>query len=118
MKKLLTIAIMLSFAFHAYAQTGDQKAVEVGDVLTINEPSAQKFKHIHFPRANFIIKKGGIANYKSLSGDRVEVTAIHTKADGTKEVVLKRVNGHKFFNSYPTVKADIDKALKAGELRF
>ena len=118
MKKLSILTITLLFGFQTQAQTPVQKFVEVGTILTITQPSAQKFKHIHFPKENFIIKRGGIANYKSVYGNRVLVTAIEKKSDGSQEVVLQRVDGRKFFNSHASVKADIDKALKTGELKL
>ncbi|MDT0650333.1 hypothetical protein [Autumnicola edwardsiae] len=117
MRKLLLITLSLFFAFHMQGQEMDNKVdVEVGSIVEINKPQAYGFKHIHFPRANFIIKRGGIANYNSMKGHRVEITAIETKNDGTRQVELKRVDGRKFFRNYATVKADIDKALKAGEI--
>jgi hypothetical protein len=51
-----------------------------------------------------------------MKGHRVKITAIETKNDGTRQVELKRVDGRKFFRNYATVKADIDKALEAGEI--
>ncbi|MBM1107642.1 hypothetical protein JQC67_15910 [Aurantibacter crassamenti] len=90
--------------------------VRVGDVFKIGSPQTQTFKHINFPRANFIIKRGGIANYKSVTGNLVEVTAIKEKKDGTTEVTLKRKDGSRFFGSHTAVEADIYEAVNSGEL--
>ncbi|MDT0690856.1 hypothetical protein RM549_13745 [Salegentibacter sp. F188] len=116
MKKLLIFTLSLFLGFQMQAQEIDNNNVEVGTILEINEAEAYGFKHIHFPRPNFIIKRGGIANYNSVEGNRVEITAVTTKKDGTREVELKRVDGRKFFRNFATVKADIDEALESGEM--
>jgi hypothetical protein len=115
MRNLLIIPIMLIFSFQVEAQNQTQP-VTVGDVLVINQTENQDFKSLDLPRANFIIKKGGIANYKSLIGNRVKVTAVETNDAGETTVILKREDGRKFFRSHPTISANIDEALKNGEL--
>ncbi|TDN83080.1 hypothetical protein DET49_12250 [Salegentibacter sp. 24] len=115
MKNILIIPIMLIFTFQMEAQSQTQ-SVKVGDVLVINQPENQSFESLKLPRANFIIKKGGIANYKSLIGNRVKVTEIQTNAAGGVEVVLKREDGRKFFRTHTVISAKIDEALENGEL--
>lgn len=90
--------------------------VQIGDVFEIGKPEANKYKHIEFPRANFIIKRGGIANYRSVLGEKVVVSSIKEKKNGTTEVRIKRANGNRFFGSHPSVTVDIDEALNSGEL--
>ncbi|MFT0714050.1 hypothetical protein [Flagellimonas lutimaris] len=98
------------------AQSINPQEVKVGDVLEIGRPDATKFKHIDFPRANFIIKKGGIANYKAVVGNKVVVTEVKEKKDGTLVVRIKKADGRRFFNSHPIVEADLKEALESGEL--
>ncbi|KAA2217435.1 MULTISPECIES: hypothetical protein [Maribacter] len=101
------------------AQVSDEQTridVKVGDVFEIGKPETNKYKHIEFPRANFIIKRGGIANYKSVLGEKVVVSSIKEKRNGTTEVRIKKVDGHRFFGSHPSVTVDIDEALNSGEL--
>lgn len=93
-----------------------QENVKVGDVLEIGSPEARTYKHIDFPRANFIIKRGGIANYKNLKGQKVVVTAVEEKKDGSKEIKLRKENGSRFFHSHTVVAANYRKALESGEL--
>ena len=114
MKNLLLITFLL-FCVSTF-QAQEKKDYEVGEILKIEKPSTREFNHIHFPRANFIIKKGGIVNYNRIYGEEVEIVAIETKDDGTKQARLKRTDGRKFFQRYSTVLADIDKALEAGEI--
>ena len=115
MKKavLLTLGLLLFINMNAQ-DTSDQ--ISIGDIMVINEPSGADFNHIHFPRKNFIIKRGGIADMKSVYGNYVMVTDIKVKKDGSTEVTLQRKNGRKFFRSFPTVKANLEKALADGEL--
>jgi hypothetical protein len=91
--------------------------VEVGDMLEIGRPLAPWYKHIDFPRPNFIIKRGGIANYKRVEGNKVIVTSIKEKKDGSVQIKIKRADGSRFFGSHTMVSADLKDALKTGELR-
>lgn len=115
MKNLLFIPIMLLFAFQVEAQDQTQP-VTVGDILVINQPEDLKFKSLQLPKANFIIKKGGIANYKSLIGNKVRVTEVTTNDAGETKVVLEREDGRKFFRTHSAITANINDALENGEL--
>ncbi len=99
------------------AQDQQQVAVQEGAIFTIGNPSSAKYRHINFPRKNFIIKRGGIANMKALKGKKVEVVRYAYTSDGRTEVTLKPLDGGKFFRHFPTVKAHLEDALRLGELR-
>ncbi len=117
MKKLIFIPIMILMVLPLQAQNEPQ--VEVGDILTISQPEeGNNFKHLNLPKANFIIKKGGIANYKSIINNRVEVVDIKTDANGDQKVILKREDGRKFFRSFPTISANLEDSMEAGELKI
>lgn len=94
-----------------------QTDVKVGDVLEIGKPESKTYRHIDFPRANFIIKRGGIANYEAVEGEKVVVTSIQEKKNGTTQIKLKRTDGGRFFGSHKVVSADIKEALASGELQ-
>lgn len=113
------IILLFSVSLINAQETTNQKStdVQVGDVLEIGSPEAEMFKHIDFPRANFIIKRGGIANYKSVEGNKVVVTSIKEKKDGTTQVKIKREDGGRFFGSHKFVAADFKDAVKSGELQ-
>ena len=120
MKQLFFIVLMVLGTISLNAQNAKQvvhEEVEVGDILRIGEPDASRFQHIEFPRPNFIIKKGGIANYKRVEGDKVVVTSIKETKDGTIEVQIKLANGGRFFRTHSVVTADLKNALESGELR-
>ena len=90
--------------------------------LSINAQSdrpevVKEVKDIDFPRANTIIKNGGIANYKKMEGVKVVVTAVKEKKDGTLQVKIKRTDGGRFFGIHTVVSADLRDALESGELR-
>ncbi|GAA4278102.1 hypothetical protein [Aquimarina mytili] len=112
MKKLIFITL-LSF-FSAQGQE-NIKDIVVGDILTVGAPSAMHYKHIYFPKTNFIIKKGGIPNYKALIGNRVIVTGVDKK-DGYTKISFKKDDGRKFFNSITIVNANLEEALKEKEI--
>ncbi|QCX41050.1 hypothetical protein FF125_10985 [Aureibaculum algae] len=90
--------------------------VKEGDVLKIGKPIVKEYKHIKFPKSNFIIKRGGIVSYQNIVGSLVLVTGVKEKKDGTKIVKISRNDGGRFFGSHTVVKVDIDNALKSGEL--
>ncbi len=90
--------------------------VQVGDIFKIGDSEAPRYEHIKFPRPNFIIKRGGVANYKGLPGNKVVVTSVEEKMDGTLIVKIKRADGGRFFGSHWEVSADLKGALETGEL--
>ncbi|WP_349352256.1 MULTISPECIES: hypothetical protein [unclassified Flagellimonas] len=116
MRKIILALLFVVATTNINAQNANPQDIKVGDVLEIGKPDTPKFKHIDFPRANFIIKKGGIANYKTVVGNKVVVTDIKEKKDGTVVVKIKKTDGKRFFNSHPVVKADLKDALESGEL--
>lgn len=118
MIKYVVIALFSIGALQAQQNTTTaSNDIAVGDVLQIGEPVVSQYKHIDFPRANFIIKSGGIADFKTVKGNHVVVTAISENANGETKVTLKRKDGRKFFRNYATVDADLAGALNDGELR-
>ncbi|WP_375323394.1 hypothetical protein [Flagellimonas sp. GZD32] len=119
MRQIILALMFVMTTAMVKAQTNQNvefQKVEVGDVFEIGRPETPTYKHIDFPRANFIIKKGGIANYKTVEGNKVVVTAIKEAKDGTLQVKIKRTDGRKFFNTHAVVSADIQSALQSGEL--
>lgn len=96
--------------------TTEIEDLEVGSVLMIGSPSANLYEHIEVPRKNFIIKKGGIPNYKTLFESKVIISKMEEMPDGTKVVHLKRQNGKRFFNSHSYIKARLKEALDTEEL--
>ncbi|SDB52078.1 hypothetical protein SAMN03097699_1878 [Flavobacteriaceae bacterium MAR_2010_188] len=98
-----------------YGQTSASEFSK-GDVFQIGSANDDNYKHINFPRANFIIKKGGIANYNNIKGQKVVVTSVKEKNDGKKVATIKRVDSRRFFNSHKYITVDIDEALKSKEL--
>lgn len=115
-KYVITLLFSVSL-LNAQNNTTVQTEVNVGDVFEIGKPESNKYKHIDFPRENFIIKRGGIANYRRAHGEEVVVTAVKEKKDGTTEIKIKRNDGGRFFNSHTVVTADYKEAINSGELQ-
>ncbi|MBT8183863.1 MAG: hypothetical protein KJN76_03415 [Eudoraea sp.] len=115
MKRILFFLICLLLGLQVEAQEGVQDDL-IGNVLIINSPKGSSFNHLHFPRKNFIIKRGGIANFKSVYGNRVKISAVEHLEDGSTKVYLKRTDGRKFFNFLPRVAANLELALENEEL--
>jgi hypothetical protein len=77
---------------------------------------SDNYKYISFPRANFIIKKGGLANYKNIKGKKVQIKSVKKKEDGSLIATIELISKKKFFNSHKYVKVDIYKAIDKKEL--
>lgn len=114
-----TIALLFSIGVINAQDTMNEvtSEVEVGDVFEIGKPETNNYKHINFPRPNFIIKRGGRVNYKSVEGNKVIVTSIKEKKNGTTQIKIKRKDGGRFFGSHTTVGANFGEALLSGELQ-
>jgi len=87
-----------------------------GDVLIINKKQNTPFDHIDFPRTNFIIKRGAIANYKSLNGMAVKVNSSYVNTKGDYIAKLTPLTSGKFFNRFFSVSANLSKAIESNEL--
>jgi hypothetical protein len=108
--------ILLTFLLASNSSFSQEKYdnLKAGDVLSINKDTNMPFDYLHFPRPNFIIKRGAIANYKALDGMKVRIEEM---SEGTT-VKLTPLNGKKFFNRFLYVKADLEKALENNELKL
>jgi len=118
---LRTYIIVFVFAICTVTSFSQSKIsasdVQIGTVLKIGSSETSAYKHIHFPKKNMIIKRGGIANYKKMEGLKTVVSSIEKRKDGVTIVKLKRKDGGRFFGSHTYVEATIDDALKSGELQ-
>jgi hypothetical protein len=112
MKKLLFTLLFLGICFFTNAQSQP----EVGDELKINEPYAQNFNHIRFPKPNILIKRGKLANYSSVYDNVVVIDKVISKKNGETYVILKKKDGSKFFGYLSKVKANYNTAIDANEL--
>ena len=117
MKKIILFVGLLfsGLGFALNGQTQDDLP-KIGDILIINEPTGQAYDHIKFPKLNIIVKRGGIANYKSVYGETVIVKNVMTKENGKVFVQLESQNGKKFFGFLKTVNADYNNAIASGEM--
>ena len=116
MKKSVFLVLFMSLFFTSVKAQDYNSKVKVDDVFLIGKVDNDNYKHIDFPNANFIIKKGGIANYKNVVGEKVKITSIKEKKDGTKIATIELASGKKFFNSHKYIKVDIESALEHKEL--
>jgi hypothetical protein len=90
-------------------------SIQEGQVLELVLPDDGDFNHVDVPRKNFIIKRGGIPDMKTLDGNRVVVEAIEETSKGTR-LVLRRADGRNFFRSFPTMTARWPDAGESAEL--
>lgn len=89
---------------------------KIGDTFTIGDPENVTYDHLLFPRKNIIIKRGGIADMKLVSGLTVVVKDLTYDANGRARVTLERVDGIRFFRAFKTIEARLEDAVNAGEL--
>ncbi len=112
-KSILLLASI--FAMGSLQAQQSTNTIEEGSVLTLGASTASGYKHIKFPRNNFIIKRGAIADFSNLEGKKVVVKKVQY-FNGIAQVVIERKDGQNFFRFYPSVTANLDKALANGEL--
>ena len=110
--------VLGSLGIHAQDGANKLAALKVGDVIEIGNPSTSKYKHIKFPRANFIIKRNGVADYKKALGEKVVVTDVETINAGETRISVKRADGRRFFNTVTSVSINLEKAVAANEIKI
>jgi len=116
MRTSILFALLMSFfSSIIYAQNSNSN-VAIGDVFTIGEVYNNNYKHINFPKPNFIIKKGGIVSYNNIKGENIEVTSIEEKKDGSLVATIKLTSERSFFNSHKYVTVAIIEAINDKEL--
>ena len=117
MKTLITIVALAFTTCTMNAQKScETPDLKTGAVLKIASPSNSSYAHINFPKSNFIIKRGGIANYKSLINKKVKVTDVKMENGCVSQVEVELVDGKKFFNTVKAVTVDVEAALEAQEI--
>jgi len=113
--KLIFIALLFFVSTSGFSQD-ISTTVKVGDTFKIADVENNDYKAIDFPRANFVIKNGGIYSFERVKNEVVEVSSIKTTTDGKTIATIKRASKGKFFNSHKYIKVDIAEALANGEL--
>lgn len=106
----------ISFTTNAQKTNSVASKTKVGTIFTIGKVKYNSYKYIKFPKPNFVIKRGGIYNFKNIIGETVVVTSIKDKEDGAKIITIKLENGSRFFNSHKYLKVDLNNALLEKEL--
>jgi len=116
MKNLIFIALLSMFSIQAQeSEALSPDSHTIGDIITIGEPSGKTYKHILLPRLNFILKKGGSSNLKSLQGLEVVITNKEVKK-GKTIIRIKRKDGKQFLHSMHTISLHLEEAIKAKEI--
>lgn len=117
MKKLIHLS-KLMFLFCFFLSHGQEitQNETVGKVYVINAKSGNAYTHLYFPKPNFILKKGGFADYDALVGKKIKVTKIAKEKDSGTIVTFELENGTKFFGTYKVVNGNIEKAIENGEI--
>lgn len=117
MKKIIHLS-KLMFLFCFFISHGQEitQNETVGKVYVINAKSGNAYTHIYFPKPNFIIKKGGFANYDALVGKKIKVTKIAKENKSGTIVTFELENGEKFFGTHKVVDGNIEKAIENGEI--
>ena len=117
--KLFSIAFLMICGLVSYQvnATNIDTNPEIGDRLLIQSPENTTYTAVNMPKLNFVVKKGGVANYKSVQNTLVEVVKISQNKEGENIVTLQRVDGAKILGLKKSVSANYDKALQLGELK-
>lgn len=114
--RTIFIAIFLFCSINTVIGQENNSNISQGTIYRLSEPAGHTYKHIDFPRRNIIIKRGAIANYNSLVGMELVVKELIKDTNGSTTAILVRKDGRPFFRFFPTVEANLEKALAIGEL--
>ncbi|MGJ8715028.1 MAG: hypothetical protein ACSHXG_08000 [Maribacter stanieri] len=112
MKYTIVLLAFLMFSTSSFSQN-EVSNLKPGDILFISKDGNTPFQHLYFPKTNFIIKRGAIANYKGLNGMHVKIESL------TNDYIARivPVNDSKFFNKFSYVNANLKNALNDEELK-
>jgi len=113
MKSYILLFVFTICSLSIYAQVDE---VKIGSVLKIGEPATKNYKHINFPKANIIAKRGGIANYEILKNSLVVINSVSETKEGITVIKIKRKDGKRFFGSHNYISAYYKSAIASGEL--
>lgn len=116
MRKTIVMLALLLVSGMLLGQS-NELAISQGDIVMLGKPSASNYQYIDFPRKNIIIKRGAIADFKSLVGKTLVVKSIETDKDGETVATLTRKDGLNFFRFFPEVKSNISRAIASNELK-
>lgn len=117
--KFTLLFFLLSFCFSwSNNISNEQTDPKVGDTLLVSESVGEYYKHVNFPRLNTIVKRGGVATYKSVVNVPVVITKIMDSKDGGSIVQIERADGKKFFNQTKYITASYEDAISSGELKL
>ncbi|WP_166387504.1 MULTISPECIES: dihydroorotase [unclassified Polaribacter] len=116
MKFNLLFSFLFVFLSSIMYSQNSNSDIKVGDVFVVGEVINNNYKHINFPRANFIIKKGGLANYKNVKGEKVQIKSIKESKNGALIATIELASKKKFFNSHKYIKVNINEAILQKEL--
>lgn len=106
---------LLFLSINTFCQEVDSSTF-IDKTYIIQSVPNDNYQYISFPKPNFIIKKGGFANYDALIGRKVTVTKIVKEKKSGTVVSIKLEDGNKFFGVYPSMDANLKKAIEKGEL--
>lgn len=112
---IITLFFCTFLALNNFAQKNSEM-VKVGDIFTIAKVDMNNYKYIKFPKDNFIIKKGGIANYKNIVNQKVKITALKENNKGKIQATIQLTSGRSFFKSHKSIQVDLKNALAKKEL--
>lgn len=112
---LIILLVLLSFQWVQGQQSAEEP--KVGEILVVGPYYGIEYDHIHFPKLNLVLKRGGLGNWTSLRGTKVFVKEKYQNSDGETFAVLERTDGRRFLKVIPSVTTSFKQALESGELR-
>jgi hypothetical protein len=111
---IFLLALLSFTGVHAQQESPEPK---IGELLIMGSYDGMEYDHVHFPKLNFVLKKGGIGNWTGLRGTKVVIKEKYQNNMGETIAVLEPADGRRFLKVIPTVTTSFDKALANGELK-
>ncbi len=116
MKLIFKIALVLVVSITSLNAQTDMPVAKEGDIYLIAETINDNYLYIKVPKDNFIVKRGGIRDYKSFAGKKVVLSKIKKNNKGETVATIKLASGKRFFKSHKYLKVLLPQAISEGEL--
>ncbi|WP_165748277.1 hypothetical protein [Cellulophaga sp. Z1A5H] len=117
MKTFIIFIFMAMYTLSGHSQKTTAN-LEEGTIVILTNINGEHYKHIDFPRKNFIIKRGALADFNSLAGTKLVIKE-YKATKGTNQIaLLSRQDDKPFFRFFSSVEANIEQAIESGELKM
>lgn len=111
MRKALLLIVFLGLYISTHAQQLYELRIHQSQILDNYDITNGQLMTL--PNSKFTVMMGGLnnwdglGNYFNIYGSKLIVDRLDLRSDGSKHVVLRREDGRKFYDRFPTISATL-----------